>query len=303
MIYLRDANLAFVHIPKNAGKSMRNAMMQCSTLCFEPIARDLQVSEEEALRLIEDPDGVEFKNLGRLKLGHLPLGIIQRHFPESWIVIGQARTFTLVRPPRDRFFSALLQYLREQHGVGAIRADDPLVNEEARRICDWLGGRGPFAEAKFVHFSRQIDYVELGGERIVDAVFPINRIDAAVRWIAAETGLWVDVTHDHARREPKRWARSIQPAARYVGRKLMPEPLKRVVYPFWMNSVAFDNASERYRSVRLHADIEGFLASYYSADLHLYEEACKAARAEPNLPEWSIHGSDGRAGRSEGRSR
>jgi hypothetical protein len=135
---------------------------------------------------------------------------------------------------------------------------------------------------EFVHFTRQIDYAEVDGQRIVTAVFPLDRTAAAAAWIARETGLAIDITHDHRRREPKSWARAVQPAARFVGRKLIPHPLKVAIYPYWMNSRAFADASLRYDTIDLGPDIESFIAKYYAADRALHAEASAAASFRSN---------------------
>lgn len=281
MLYLKDANLAFLHIPKNAGQSVRKAMMDSGTLSYAAMASDLGVTEAQAEDLMEA--GVDtLPGLGVVQPEHVPLAFIESHFPATWATLTGARSFILVRPPRDRFFSALLQRLREYRGQGAIRADDPIVAEEAGRICEWLDQRGPFCDMTHIHFSRQADYANLRGERIVSAVFPMDRADLAAQWVATETGLQLDVTHDHARREPRKWANPIQPAARFIGRKLLPRPIKKAIYPLWMNSGAFANAASRYQSIALSPSVEAFIADYYGCDTALYEEAASKARAQPH---------------------
>ncbi|HUD30180.1 MAG TPA: hypothetical protein VMQ93_15025 [Novosphingobium sp.] len=280
MLYIEDANLAFVHIPKNAGQSIRRAMADSGTLSFSAMATDLHEEESRAAALMEA--GLNIPGLGTVQPEHVPLTFLESHFPSTWATLAGARSFILARPPRDRFFSALLQRLREYHGFGAIRADHPSVIDEARRVCDWLAGRDGFCDMQFIHFSRQADYADLRGRRVVSAVFPIERTDLAARWVESETGLVLDVTHDHARREPKKWASSIQPAARFIGRRLLPMPVKRAIYPLWMNSAAFANASGRYRDIDLGVDVEGFIRSYYACDTALYAEAVRDAQGVSN---------------------
>lgn len=275
MLYSEQANLVFLHVPKNAGKSIRHAFANSTDLSWSFLASDLDASEACAEQLMDGE--VEVAGLGRVKPAHLPLSVIESRFPAMWATIRGAKSFILVRPPRDRFFSALMQRLGEFGDAGAIRLDDPLVRQEAARVCQWLEGRGPFSTVEYIHFSRQIDYAELCGERVVSAVFPVERVDLAARWIEAQTGLHVDVTHDHARREPRKWVGAIQPAARFIGRRLMPGVMKQAIYPLWMNSGVFSDAASRYRSIDLSGEIERFIADYYACDARLYEEAACAA--------------------------
>lgn len=275
MLYSEQANLAFIHVPKNAGKSIRNALAKGTALSYSFLARDLGISEARAARVMDEE--VHVVGLGPVKPAHLPLAVIEARFPATWATIRSAKSFILVRPPRDRFFSALMQRLGEFGDIGAIRADDPLVRREAADVCDWLDQRGPFCDVEYIHFSRQRDYADLHGERVVSAVFPVDRIDLAARWIDARTGLRIDVTHDHARREPRTWAGAFQPAARFIGRRLMPQAMKKVIYPLWMNSGIFTDAAGRYASIDLGDGVERFIADYYACDARLYEEAAGAA--------------------------
>jgi hypothetical protein len=277
LLYSEEANLVFIHVPKNAGKSMRNAFARGMTLSHAFLAGDLGVDEARGEAMMDGE--VDVPGIGAVKPAHLPLAIAEAHFPRTWATIRRARSFILVRSPRERFFSALMQRLGEFRDAGPIRADDPLVRDEARRVCEWLAGRGPFGEAEYIHFSRQADYADLRGERVVSAVFPVERIDLAARWVEAETGLRIDVAHDHARREPRKWAGVIQPAARFIGRRVMPRAMKKAIYPLWMNSGAFANAASRYDALDLGGEVEAFVAEYYACDALLHREALRGTEA------------------------
>lgn len=277
MLYFRDADIAFMHVPKNAGKSVRRALEAFGPPCTDALAADLDINKEDAASVL-DGQGAQLPGLGMVKPEHLPLAIVAEHLPRTFAQIAAARSFMLVRPPRDRFFSALLQHLREFSDVTALRADDPVVASEARKVCDWLDGRGPFSDIAHIHFSRQIDYAEIDGKRIVSALFPMDRTDAVSAWIKAQTGQSLSIAHDHARREPKVWAGALQPGFRFIGRTLLPPALKKAIYPLWMNSGMFANAAKRYETVQLAPDVEQFLADYYAPDAALYAEACRFAQ-------------------------
>lgn len=280
MKYLPDRQLFFVHIPKCAGMSVRRALSIEGETSFAPIARDLGLDEAEAARVTERGHGFDHPRLGPIHPAHLPLAFLAREMPETWAALRAARGFGLTRAPRDRFLSALMQRLKEFKDAGAIRADDPLVRDEAARVCDWLDGRGPFPDIEYIHFARQVDFVETGGSRVVEHLFPVSRTEALARWIAAVSGLGIEVAHDHFRRQPKPWARAIQPAARFAGRRLMPVALKRALHPLWMGSGLFDTAAKGYAAVDLGADVEAFVAGYYAADAALHAEA------EANAARW-----------------
>lgn len=271
MRYLAEYDLFFIHIPKNGGQSVRNAMARIAPLSFAPLAADLGVTEAEAQAASES--GLVHRTLGPLHPAHLPLWAMAAEFPASWTAFQSAASFALTRDPRDRFLSALMQRLKEFRGAGQITAQDRAVRDEAKSVCDWLSKNPRPLKLDYIHFCPQVDFVDLEGTRRVSAVFPMRAMAEVETWIAARTGLAIEITHDHARRQPKPWARVIQPAARFAGRRLMPQALKRALHPLWMASGLFAPAAKGYGAVDLGADVEAFIASYYAADARLHAEA------------------------------
>lgn len=85
--YNPAANLAFIHVSKNGGqeRAHRNATGGHAFL----------------------------RGPGKVKPEHLPLAFVRSHFPASWETLRGAHSFMLTREPRARFFSALLQRLRD----------------------------------------------------------------------------------------------------------------------------------------------------------------------------------------------
>ncbi|QVM84551.1 hypothetical protein [Novosphingobium decolorationis] len=55
MLYVEEADLAFIHVPKNAGQSIRRAIGGCGRLSYAAMARDLGVDEPTAEGLMEEP--------------------------------------------------------------------------------------------------------------------------------------------------------------------------------------------------------------------------------------------------------
>ncbi len=271
MRYAPEPNLAFIHIPKNGGQSVRNALAEATQLSFAALAADLGVTEEEAATAMEAD--FDHPRSGRIKPSHMPLRLISEEFPASWSLFTGAHSFALTRAPRDRFISALMQRLKEFRNAGAIRADDPIVADEARTVCDWLAARPYHTDIDYIHFAQQVHFTDLNGKRVVSAVFPLSDTTALSHWIAAKTGLSVTVGHDHARRQPKPWARAIQPVARFSGRWLMPKAVKRALHPLWTKSGVFADAAKGYASVSLGEDVERFIKDYYAADAALHAEA------------------------------
>jgi hypothetical protein len=280
--YYPDHRLFFIHIPKCAGVSVNHALERVSRSDAGSLAEDLGIARaEDALGLYRLDDPV----LGPIHPAHVPLKFLRQRFPATWAALRRSRSFALTRDPRARFLSALMQHLREFEDVGPIRADDPRLADDAARVCDWLGRRGSFADLEYIHFSRQVDYVDLDGERIADAIFPVDRTEALAAWLTREVGLKVSIAHAHARRQPKPWARPIQPVARFAGRNLLPRGLKEILHPIWTRSGAFADAASAYGKVELGAEVEQFLAHYYAADAALHAEAMARTGADSGAPD------------------
>ncbi len=276
MLLYPDIPIAFVHIPKNGGKSIRAALDRSGHWDLSATARDLAMDEAELHTSFEGGQGYAHPLLGRTKLEHLPLQFWREHFAQTWAAFQTMPSFAVLRDPRDRFFSAILQRLGEYQGQRSLRADDPLVTSEAARVAQWLESRGPFSDIEYIHFTRQSDYVELDGKPCTTALFAIDDTASLGDWLNQTAGVSLEVPHDHARREPKLWSRPIQPVARLVGR-LLPGAVKRAIYPLWRGSGAFANAAGRYKEIGLDDDVEKFVTEYYARDFALFAQCQKAA--------------------------
>lgn len=272
MRYAPDVDLAFIHIPKNGGQSVRNALEDATPLSYAPLAQDLSVSEEEARTASEA--GFEHPILGSIHPAHLPLPTMRDHFPACWEAFQSAKSFALIREPRDRFISALMQRMREFGDDEVIRSDDPRVAAEAQRVAEMLTNDGrETLPLEFVHFNRQAKFTDLDGQRMLSRIFPVDETSRLTSWLVDTVGLSISIGHDHARRQPKRWAKKIVPIARFIGRNLMPIGLKRAVYGAWTNSAVFSDAASSYQSLDLGSDVDAFILEYYSYDFSLYDEA------------------------------
>ncbi|MES2666263.1 MAG: hypothetical protein V4712_09195 [Pseudomonadota bacterium] len=276
MRYAPIPGVAFVHIPKNAGQSVRNALRAVTPLSYAPLATDLGVTEAEAEDAVER--GFPHETLGEIHPAHLTLHLLSGHFPASWAALTTAHSFAMTRAPRARFVSALMQRMKEFGKAGDLRADDPALRSEAAQVCDWLAGRDHFSDLPYIHFTRQTAFTDLNGSRIVSAVFPVDRMDALSHWLTATAGLTIEVTHDHARRQPKPMARLLTPVVRLASRTLLPRPVRRVLHPLWTGSRLFDTAAKGYAKLDFGPEVETFITQYYAADTALHDEAMTAAK-------------------------
>src|SRR6185503_15431882 len=139
MVICDGLQLAFIHIPKCAGTSIRRALAP-----FDSTRLD---------GYFDFPDG------GRQHLHHLPLAVVKRHLPEIFTRIERYESYAVLREPRERFASALLQYLRSFRGLRPGRGDPGLFQAQGRELCRRLAASDAAREPELMHFIPQRDFV------------------------------------------------------------------------------------------------------------------------------------------------
>jgi hypothetical protein len=144
---------------------------------------------------------------------------------------------------------------------------------EAERTMDWLAGRGPFHDPAYIHFARQIDYVALHGQQIVENVYAIEDMSAFGAEIERLTG----AAFDPERRENTNFASP----SRVLSILHVAKPLYSRLTT-WKQREAILKALRRwklqtpdslYDAFRKHPKIVEFVESYYAADVELYQSA------------------------------
>lgn len=283
MRFIEKENLFFLHIPKCAGLGVGKALAPFSHYPYAEMAGDLGIDlDRTAIDRLLDGAGYPHPVLGRIHPAHIPLAMLEAHFPQTWTLFSRATSFALIRDPRTRFISALMQRLIEHKRIAALHVEDGILQEEAAHVCGWLDGRRLFADLEYVHFTRQIDYTHLEDVRRVARIFPLERTGAMVAWLASH-GIAVELKMHHARRQPQKWFKGVQPVVRFLARNGLPGPVRRAIYPLWMKSGFFDTASAHYDKRAFSPDIEAFIARYYADDAALHRQAQEEAAAQGPL--------------------
>ena len=170
MIISEDRGFAFLHIPKNAGTSVRRQL--------EPF----DTTDGTFRNPIEHPA------LGRLYGTHVPLTVLREHFGETFEKLRGLRTFAVVREPRARFRSALAQLLREKHQVELAHADQDLVDREANQVAEGLSAAGDMPSRELTHFIPQHRWIEVDGELFTDELFLMSDVAGLFAAISAHIG-------------------------------------------------------------------------------------------------------------------
>lgn len=270
--------LFFLHVPKCAGTSVGNSLEPFAGFPREEMTRDLGVDPASLPSYLHDLR-YDHPDLGPIKLNHLPLAALAESFPHVWATLLRSSAFVVLRDPRERFVSAVLQRLREFRGVGASAVSDAAIEAEAERVCAWLSERGgPFCDVEHIHFARQCDFVEHEGRRIPDRIFPIERLERLYTWLRAVHGLAIEApVPERVGRRARGGLGPLHRAASAAGRTLLTPGLRRAVYPLWLRSGAFVPASGGYGRIAFGEDVEAFVRGHYARDLELHREALRTA--------------------------
>ena len=99
MIIDDEHRVAFVHIPKCGGTSVRNQLAAIDSCKGEFYGRR------------------PHERLGLLDYCHIPLQTLAREFPTAYEKVGAYQSFAIVREPHARFASA---HVGEAGGIGLI---------------------------------------------------------------------------------------------------------------------------------------------------------------------------------------
>jgi len=256
MILSDRHRFVFVHVPKCAGTSVRNAV------------RPYHDADERFLKAVErHPD------LGEIDFRHLPLRLLRDLDPDAFEKLKIYDSYALLRDPFQRFRSAMAQRAKMYLGHEFAQLGDNELRAELCRVQDYLLSEPRVIAPEFIHFARQSDFVQIGDERLVSNLFPLERLDlltsALARHIGAQTLPMMHVNKTDVFRYPR--IKHVARTGGLLARRMLPGPmheiLRRSARRMLMKPVT---AAER--SIFDDVQVREFIASYYSADIVLYKD-------------------------------
>ena len=259
MILSDRYQFVFVHVPKCAGTSVRQAVLPY----HDADSRFLKAVERH-------PD------LGEIDFRHLPLALLRQIDPDAFEKLQKYDSFALLRDPAQRFRSALAQRTKMYLGKEFAQLEPAEIRAEIDRVVDYLQGAPSLIAPEFIHFARQSDYVTCDGVQMVGHLYPIERLDLLGAALGRHIGTdALPIGHANKTtvfRHPrlKRVLRGGSAAARLVLPAAMHETLRvrarrKLMKPGSAAPVpAFAGP-----------DVQAFIDSYYAADAALYREAVR----------------------------
>lgn len=264
MIISDDKQFVFIHIPKCAGMSVRAQLSSFDS------------TKEHFNQKIAHP------RLGPIHTAHIPLIFLADQFPETFDKLRIYTPFALLRDPRSRFISAVMQRLLEFKGLAVSEVSHGTVIDAANEVMDWLTNRTDFCDLEFIHFSKQSAYIFLDGKQTVDTLFSIDDMDGFADWIKStyEIPYETDQRHNVKYFAPGSKVGELKNMIRPMYRRVVRADLRWRIYQAMTSLGVYTPAAKHYDKILENKDIADFIDSYYADDFALLDKVT-AARTAP----------------------
>lgn len=177
MIVAPEYQLVFLHAPKAAGTSIREALEQF---------HDKNVV---TWGLGEHPRGYS------VDLAHMGLDEIAEIYGETWDIMRSGYVFTTIRDPALRFFSSVAEYSKHYSDQDIRYLPESSRPAYIRKICKMLSEHGTataeslLADYRLTHFRAQLIYIESRREDAPQVhVWPVRYISGLSKVLSEKTG-------------------------------------------------------------------------------------------------------------------
>jgi hypothetical protein len=256
MILSDRYRFVFIHIPKCAGTSVRQAILPYHD------------TDSWFLKTVEThPD------LGEIDFRHLPLKLLRDLDHEAFEKLTHYEAYALLRDPFQRFRSAMAQRAKMYLGKEFAQLNDHDIRTEIENVITYLQSEPRVIAPDFIHFSRQSEFVQINGERLVQNIYPVEKLDLLVAALGQHIGTdGLEVRHANKTtvfRHPQ--FKHIMYSGSALARRVLPtslhETLRRSARRVLMkpgNTVQLSVFDEAY--------VQNFIRTYYAEDILLYQE-------------------------------
>jgi hypothetical protein len=252
MVISDPLRLAFIHIPKCAGSTVRHALAPFGSHRFD--------------EYFEYPDG------GRQLFDHLPLADVRTYLPEIYEKILGYESYAIVREPRERFASALAQYLRSFEKIRLSSRSGPLFLRKAHEICARLAIPEERRALEMMFFLKQAAFVTVDGQQVVRNLYDFADLHRLSSDLRARHGISLDLgqRRNQRRVEDNVAVRTLKDFGRPLYRRILSE--QRTGRMRTILRAATGNSPARlYRQLFDDEDVRAFVDAFYADDRALYE--------------------------------
>ena len=258
MIISDKHKFCFIHIPKCAGTTLRNVLQE-----------------------YDNTAGSFTNRVDR----HLPLFVLEEHFSAEYEKVCAYQSFAIVRDPFSRFRSSVSQRIN-RHGKKSIGSMNKVELKEA--IDTTIKFLSSYSEKKvlppdYIHFQRQSTYIYNGNIKVVNNVFPSDRVDLALKKIGNLVGNDLHQAMNEAgnKNQTLVYKSEIIRLLMNFSRPVLINPIKKITNRSFIENVQSKLYVPRDQKVSglFQSDyVDQFIKSYYKRDMEIYQ----SIYSEPN---------------------
>jgi hypothetical protein len=273
MIISHTYRFAFIHIPKCAGTTVRNP-----------------------LQIFDDTNGVytrrvaEHPVLGNLDYVHIPLFGLKKYFEKEFMSVTDYWSFSIVRDPYARFASSVSQRLKMYSDLPIHKCGLTEVRKAIEESIDYLlqqPTNNHLLPPEYIHFQKQIDYIELNGEQIVESLYTVNDVNLLLKDVEQRIGQTLGEGSRTANSVPRanqsvvfrnnalRWMfETARPVTNKVG-LLLPDRFKQGI-----RDKVYVPRDQRMKDLFTKDYVQDFIREYYAEDIALCEKVDNRLQAK-----------------------
>ncbi|WP_170554121.1 MULTISPECIES: sulfotransferase family 2 domain-containing protein [Ruegeria] len=247
----------FIHVPKCAGTSVRNAVLP------------FHDADSRFLKTVE-----HHPKLGEIDFRHLPLSLLRELDPEAFEKFKTYESYALLRDPVQRFRSAMAQRAKMYLGKEFAQLDDSDIRDEVGKVIAYLQSDPAVIAPDYIHFAQQSGFVEIDGKRLVRNLYPVERIDCFVSDLARHIGTdALELGHANQTTVFRYQGLSrVMYAGSAVARRVLPGPIHEKLR-ISARKLLMKPSTSSDSSVFDRSEIRGFVQDYYAADIALHQKA------------------------------
>lgn len=252
MVISDPLKLAFIHIPKCAGSTVRSALAPFDSHRFG--------------EYFDYPDG------RRQAFDHLPLADVRTYLPQVYEKIADYESYAILREPRERFASALAQYLRSFQKMKLSRRSGTLFRQKALEVLAKLAIPEERRALEMMFFQKQTAFVTVDGRQIVRNLYGFGELHRLSSDLRLRHGIAVDLSErrNQARVEDSAAVRALKDFGRPLYRRILSEE-RTGRMRLALRTVTGNSPLQLYRQLFDDAEVRAFVDDYYAEDRVLYE--------------------------------
>lgn len=265
MIINDELRFAYICVPKCAGSTVRK-----------------QLSVIDSYKGVFAQIGMHEQLGSVIHYAHIPLVYLKEYFREAYDKVDRYSSYAIVRDPRVRFVSAVLQRMRTFKQIPHSHITRKVIVANALEAVDWLSQRKFFADYEYIHLAPQSWFLAHEGRQIVKHLYSIDRADELAKVIALQYGVTIDpgIRKNVSRVVGSPLLRRMQAALMPIYRPLMSDRASKSAVRAMIAMGIIVPADRLYDAVLQDKDIAAFIASYYADDFDLVRSAESERKAE-----------------------